>query len=364
MKATMNTSDYTWPISPGFPDGDEPEELPGLCPVSEIYQYTWFFIVTHGALPWWVLDETCAALEESIITAFATPSAVCRAKWERTMAGGRQPLLRWTKHCSPAMKRAVLAAVYGEGSAWMLAGEAQLLRHFALHGQTPPPDGLQAAYWDALFRAMTAQMPPVNIREGMTQHWSGWIGRGISGEEAEILGTTPFPPELQGNDPVRASWTDILLPESALEILSREEPLLADHAGLSELSAQLPALFRSLGWLKPGERVPAAEHATEAVQLLAFLAEGAGPLPDYRLVLHKLLCGLPAGYPLDDTTWPDPQALDIAAAFLEDVAAQSGYASVAELRTERLQPRGKLWHDGEAWRLCRTGRPDAIIHPQ
>ena len=79
--------------------------------------------------------------------------------------------------------------------------------------------------------------------------------------------------------------------------LPPREPVFVPDAGLVLVHHFLPELFRSAG-LTADDRFAAPESRTRAVYLLAFLAHGTTGIPEPRLLLPKLLCGMEWETPL------------------------------------------------------------------
>ena len=78
-----------------------------------------------------------------------------------------------------------------------------------------------------------------------------------------------------------------------------KEGLYVDHAGLVLLHPFLPAYFEACGFLDEEKQFKNGPARVAAVQSLAFLATGELTLPEFQMVLHKILCGMPIKEPLD-----------------------------------------------------------------
>ncbi|MDX2304717.1 MAG: contractile injection system tape measure protein [Microscillaceae bacterium] len=78
-----------------------------------------------------------------------------------------------------------------------------------------------------------------------------------------------------------------------LEIIQAAEHLYIQQAGLVLLAPFLPAFFRATDLLDSQSQFKSAEAQQYAVYLLHELATGDAPLPEFSLVLEKLLCGMP-----------------------------------------------------------------------
>lgn len=105
--------------------------------------------------------------------------------------------------------------------------------------------------------------------------------------------------------------------------LFREKPSagMTRFGGLVILAPFLPAFFSELKLVEDGKFTGEAEQY-KAVHLLNFLATGKTSSPEYKLLLHKLLCGI-------EITQPIPKTIKLTAAekkeamlFLDDIAGQ------------------------------------------
>jgi hypothetical protein len=125
------------------------------------------------------------------------------------------------------------------------------------------------------------------------------------------------------------------------------------NAGLVLLHPYLQILFNAVGLLeKRAFKSPAAQD--KAVQLLAFLACGETGVPEYELVLPKLLCGLLPEDPVDRfvelSETDKTEANQLLAAVIENWSAL-GSASPDGLRGNFLMREGKLQWQWDEWRL-------------
>ncbi|HHE32541.1 MAG TPA: hypothetical protein ENL07_07930 [Chlorobaculum parvum] len=127
--------------------------------------------------------------------------------------------------------------------------------------------------------------------------------------------------------------------------------LYVENAGLVLLHPFLPQFFRALK--VAGDEV--LLQPDQALQLLHFLATGSENVPEYELVLPKILCGLaPASLAgktatLSDEEKEESEALLSAVTHHWDVLKNTG---IDALRETYLKRNGKLtrWHDG-SWLL-------------
>lgn len=79
---------------------------------------------------------------------------------------------------------------------------------------------------------------------------------------------------------------------------TENEEIYIQNAGLVLLHPFLLTFFENLLLLNEQKQFIDEEHACRALQLLAFLATGIEAVPEYDLVLNKILCGLPADMPV------------------------------------------------------------------
>lgn len=86
-------------------------------------------------------------------------------------------------------------------------------------------------------------------------------------------------------------------PEAASPALNLE-PQYIQQAGIVLLHAFLPACFQTLGFLDEQKQFRDPASQQRAIHVLQYLSTGEERLPEYRLLLPKLLCGLPLDIPV------------------------------------------------------------------
>ncbi|WP_119078621.1 contractile injection system tape measure protein [Chitinophaga alhagiae] len=339
----------------------EPEPQWGLCSVSEIYQYAWFFFMQYGLIPWWMQQETPDSLEENIIAAVQRQPPLCRAKWLQARAGNRLCIPRWVLQCSSSLQQAVLHAVLGEtaGNA-AAAAESSLRQRFS-----PLPvaqHSLRCLYWDALFSTMMAGEKPLCLKEKIREKWTGWMKTAISISGSKILDNIAFPDNLDAQAmPVAGESAG----NPAAPDLGLDEPLLVKQAGLVMLHAQLARLLTDMQWLRPGGAGILPELHSRAVHLLAFMADGEEQAPEYNMALHKLLCGIPLNEPVEKNVWLTEQEKQAAVAGVDALAAAYGLGRQG-FRNLLLRRNGKLRFAGGEWVLTvlpQTGAEEQLSGP-
>ncbi|MEE2900111.1 MAG: contractile injection system tape measure protein, partial [Gemmatimonadota bacterium] len=135
--------------------------------------------------------------------------------------------------------------------------------------------------------------------------------------------------------------------------LEPDDDVYVANAGLVLSAPYLPRLFSTLGLLE-GRVFRNDFAAARAVQLLQFLATGATDVPEFQMVLNKVLCGVAAEARI-------PRRLDIEAverkaiegllgAMIQHWGAL-GNTSIAGLRESFLQRDGTLRLEDDTWTL-------------
>lgn len=133
-----------------------------------------------------------------------------------------------------------------------------------------------------------------------------------------------------------------------------ETALYVEAAGLVLTHPFLTELFRACNlWDKNGWKSPHAQHL--AVTLVTWLGHGGIHLPEYRMMMPKLLCGMPWETPLDTTIIPGPRHISAGTELLEAIINHwnvVGNISVEGLREGFIRREGKLHarEDG-SWQL-------------
>jgi hypothetical protein len=159
----------------------------------------------------------------------------------------------------------------------------------------------------------------------------------------------------------------LLRQDAAVPFIEPVDALYIDDAGLVLLAPYLPALFERLDLLQPGAvLIEGQEARSRAVHLLRYLATGELDAAEPRLLLPKLLCGLPTAEPVLAKAEPDAEMLATCDGLLAAVVANwpmLGNASVAALRETFLQREGRLLQAEGTWSLVvqRRGLIDHLV---
>ncbi|MCW3464576.1 contractile injection system tape measure protein [Chitinophaga nivalis] len=129
--------------------------------------------------------------------------------------------------------------------------------------------------------------------------------------------------------------------------------LYVEQAGLILLHPYIGILFDSLG-LKTGAHFTDEAAREKAVHLLGYLAAGDMELPEYELVLPKILCGIPPSQPVSRFVTLSAEEKAGAEELLEAVITNwnaLGNTSPDGLRANFLLREGKLEWTNEEWHL-------------
>ncbi|MBY5956704.1 hypothetical protein KUV50_01060 [Membranicola marinus] len=139
-----------------------------------------------------------------------------------------------------------------------------------------------------------------------------------------------------------------------------ESPQFLKNAGIILLHPFLHRFFRKLE-LVEDQQFKDYYTRSKSVYLLHFLGTGHEFIPEYELVLAKLLCGMPANLPLDHTIQLTKEEKDEANRLLEAVIINWGVlgnTSPDGLREGFVIRDGKLTRSDTGWKL--TVEPQTI----
>ena len=133
----------------------------------------------------------------------------------------------------------------------------------------------------------------------------------------------------------------------------KEDFILIPDSGLVLLYPFLPRLFKFCNWLNENDFL-SDEARNRAVNALHYLGSGDEEVPEYVLMLPKLLCGIPPGWPLE----PGLPLSDTEKTACDELLVQVighwsalGNTSPGALREAFLRREGKLFSTDEGWRL-------------
>lgn len=143
-------------------------------------------------------------------------------------------------------------------------------------------------------------------------------------------------------------------PEQSPVLPDKEEAWFVANAGIVLANGYLSRFFNNLDLLKPDRQFRDAEAQNKAALLIHFLATGETEAPEYLLLLPKVLCGIPAGRPLELFTPLAPFETEEAEALLQAMIGHweaLGNTSPEGLREGFLQRNGRLHLADNGWRL-------------
>lgn len=279
--------------------------------------------------------------------------------------GRRAAHARWARHLPPSVLRRVLALWHPElapALATALPVMQQAFRDtasFATRRQVGP------VFWRALLDLLCAPRAPglADLVETLLAWWS----EGQAPQAAKLRARAVQLARRGGHGPL----ADVLRGEAGQAVALRkpaasppsrtEAPrhaLYVGNAGLVLCQPFLPTLFERLGLLTPDERgvprVQGEDDASRACHLLQYLAEGRLDQDEPRLLLNKLLAGLPPSQPVARLHDATPEELAICDDLMRAVAGNWPALSNTTppvLRETFLQREGRLLRKAESWTL-------------
>ncbi|MFM9946765.1 MAG: contractile injection system tape measure protein [Saprospiraceae bacterium] len=189
---------------------------------------------------------------------------------------------------------------------------------------------------------------------------AGTIGAGIDAKAdtpantTEVFHTDPDRP-ITGNQPDPRPLEQRVEAIVQAPDFDRKSPIVPDgadaiylqHAGIVLVHAFLPAFFREAGLLDAKNQFLDHDAQQRGIHLVQFLATGEENLPEYRLLLPKLLCGLPFDIPIErDIVLTEAEKTEADALLKAIIGHWSvlGNTSIAGLREGFIDRTGKLTH--------------------
>jgi hypothetical protein len=136
------------------------------------------------------------------------------------------------------------------------------------------------------------------------------------------------------------------------------EPIYINNAGLVLTGPFLPHLFETLDLLQEDENGKTSlrhrEAVSRAVHLLQYLVDGRTSAPEPLLVLNKILCGVPASFPVDREIEPTKDERAVCERLLQAMIANwttISNTSIAGLQETFFRREGKLERRAGEWKL-------------
>lgn len=114
-------------------------------------------------------------------------------------------------------------------------------------------------------------------------------------EKSDLSGHTH--PVQDSDAPVRDAFVSEPAANTPSELIP--PPLYVQWAGVVLTHAFLPVFFKTLDLLDDQKQFRSAKAQQKAVHAIQFLASGEEQLPEFRLVLPKILCGLQPDHPIE-----------------------------------------------------------------
>ncbi|WP_158860105.1 contractile injection system tape measure protein [Lunatibacter salilacus] len=146
------------------------------------------------------------------------------------------------------------------------------------------------------------------------------------------------------------------------ELFAGSEPIFCRDAGLVIVHPFLKELFKSAGFWEE-EQWKSNTSQDEAVHLLTWLGFGNAQIPEYDMVLPKILCGMPIYHPLESLVLKD-SVLDSARELLESIIRHweiLGNTSIDGLREGFFHREGKITYRKEGWKLAVEKKAQDIL---
>jgi hypothetical protein len=252
------------------------------------------FLLT-GSLLWWT-DSNATDIQQIAGEIMAEEPGVFR----RFLYDHRRSSFLWMRmrlQLNDDIKALIISA-FDE----FQTAESYLLQVATRHFEQAGPANFslqQIRRWvqDTLFtEALSIIDDPVNLtvlKRTLAKHLPGFSAEhaGIS-VAPELLKVKPVI-----NEQVETEHLFLEMPGEENENETNGLVYMARNAGIVLLAAFLPDFFDRLGMLE-NNRFVNKEAAHKAVHLVCYLATGKVREPEFRLLLEKLLCGIPAGEPV------------------------------------------------------------------
>jgi hypothetical protein len=184
----------------------------------------------------------------------------------------------------------------------------------------------------------------VNASENRPDSATGQSGNQIPGD---VAAATFGAASAQSLNP-SIDYTAAFVPDS-----TRIAEHYLKNAGLVLLHTFLPQFFRK-SELLDGQSFKSTWHQQKAIYLLHYLSTGTVEVPEFQLILPKLLCGLPLNMPLDHQIFLSDEERNEAENLLEAVIEHWGVlgsTSPDGLREGFLQRDGRLEKRATGWFL-------------
>jgi hypothetical protein len=337
-------------------DGNMPRRL---TRAQSVQQALLHFLRT-GMLPWWFRLASGERLEDAVTVAWSAddPPDTGRGGWPEIislLAASPTARVRLSRQFSAMMLDRLLRRL-SPAMADAVASVVAITAH-----QTLPEMArqLQERLWQAAF-LLAAQGRPAT-GDDLHHEWARLAVPDGGAAEDAVRKITAISPETAGKQASGAAPEDPAPPAPGRRapFLARDAPdgeldldegLFVENAGLVLLHPFLPALFERLGVAADDVIL----QPDRALALLHVLATGNTPAPEYRLLVPKLLCGLPLDEPAPAPIELTKEDLEEAAALLTAVIGHweaLADASPNALRGTFLTRPGKLSIRGGDWLL-------------
>ncbi|UYQ93540.1 contractile injection system tape measure protein [Chitinophaga horti] len=315
----------------------------------------WFYFLEKGTLPWWMVADQ--KTDQRWIGAIRAKPALFRERWKQAWRHNEINVVRWVEQSSPALRQVMLEllcdTVLYEQFRLLLTTIEQWLPRL-------PLAKVRYTSWHCFFdfidsEALSRQSLRQTVIGRFTTRWATYCGQPLTAQQVDILlGQGAPSPAIESK---ATSWqkataaTPSQQAKPAMTTLP-EEGLAINNAGLVLLHPFLVHLFRKLEWLTEKDHQLREDAVDRAVHLLAFLASGETQLPEYEMVLCKILCGVaPERAIVREVTLTEEekqQAETLLQAVLEHWTPLNN-TSIAALRETFLQRPGLLFNKDGEW---------------
>ena len=212
-----------------------------------------------------------------------------------------------------------------------------------------------------MLKELSAEQPPYQVEYWLTETRTRLVkvieSRKLDGYEkiTSQLRTSEITSEIRENNEKPQDKTERSEPDSAFDEqqIEKGEAIYIECAGLILVAPFFTQLFKRLGFIEQKDFV-SDEYKTRAVSIMDYITTGRFQPEEHQLVLHKILAGLPAEFPLDPVPGLSDEEIATADSMLDAVITNwkaIGNTSREGLREAFLQREGKLTRIENGWDL-------------
>ncbi|MEO6039273.1 MAG: contractile injection system tape measure protein [Saprospiraceae bacterium] len=323
--------------------GGKTEEL--FVPLEQRAWDSWLYFLKTGRLPWWASAPDQEKWEFELLTILQAAVPGQTETLKRQLQADTRQIERLFRQFSPAFLQMLLRTLWPA-----CANTVEAIRAMSSRSVDASPAALRILL-RRLFALALLQAPDLAIQRYLAARTLLAESGDTPTVEALLEAYEILYPDIVGGQTAASAdpgptidQKDSRHPVKVEQKAPEEDGWHVENAGLVILAPFINPLFRGLGLLDENGSL-SMPMRQKGIALLRYLTNGDENAPEYQLSLEKLLCGLPADWPIDREVSLTEKEKNETGQLLNAVIqhwAALGHCTISGLQETFLQRKGRL----------------------